>query len=296
MECSACPRSSEPPATGTPEPGTAPGVLRYRGFVLGEGQPCGHLEPPADAVCLMVLFRGRVTLGSVPGGPVHPAAYDAAVCGLRTHALLSRHGPTLAGVDIALAPWAAYRLFGVPMSELSERVTDAHELLGGSPPGLEGLALALASLPGWPDRFALLDRWLTRLMADGPRPAPHITQAWQRLTRGPMRMPVAQLARDVGWSQSQLERRFVQQIGVTPKTAARIVRLRRSLGLLSRGRPAAEVAVLAGYYDQAHFSREIKTMTGSPARLLQKCAHCSEFLQDRSTPRPAQYFSPVLVR
>ncbi|MET8949074.1 helix-turn-helix domain-containing protein [Streptomyces sp. NPDC004542] len=248
MDCPACPRTSEPPATGAPEAGAARGVLRYRGFVLGEGEPCGHLEPPADAVCLMVLFRGRVTLGSVPGGPVHPASYDAAVCGLRTRALLSRHGPPLAGVDIALAPWAAYRLFGVPMSNLSERVTDAHELLNESPQGVGDLALALASLPRWRDRFALLDRWISRLMTLGPRPAPPITQAWQRLTSGPMRLPVAELARDVGWSQSQLERRFVQQIGVTPKTAARIVRLRRSLGLLSHGRPAAEVAVLAGYW------------------------------------------------
>ncbi|WP_327350919.1 helix-turn-helix domain-containing protein [Streptomyces sp. NBC_01304] len=268
-------------------------MLRYRGFRLTAGPPCGHLEPPVGAVSLVLLLEGKLLLGSAPGGPLPTAAYTSPVCGLHTTAMVSEHESPLTGIEIALAPWAAYRMFGIPMDQLTDNVMEASELLGHD---LAPLTDALAAAPDWPARFALLDAELTGLLAGVPPHAPPVAAAWTLLARHCGAVPISQLARHVGWSQSQLERRFQEQIGVTPKAAARVLRLRRSLRLLSEGRPAAQVAELAGYYDQAHFSREFKAMTGCPARLLAKCRDCSEFLQDRGSPRPAQYFSPEHIR
>jgi transcriptional regulator GlxA family with amidase domain len=69
----------------------------------------------------------------------------------------------------------------------------------------------------------------------------------------------------VGWSHRHLIARFRQQIGLSPKTAARLVRFdgvwRR---LDQRRRPSwAQIAGEAGYADQAHLVRDFREFTGT---------------------------------
>jgi len=78
--------------------------------------------------------------------------------------------------------------------------------------------------------------------------------------------PVTGMAERAGLSQRQLLRRCLPAFGYGPKTLARILRAQRALALArSARRPGfAEVAVAAGYADQAHLSREIRALTGRP--------------------------------
>lgn len=78
-------------------------------------------------------------------------------------------------------------------------------------------------------------------------------------------------ALDTGISSRQLRRLFEFYIGDTPKTFSRIVRFQNLL----RGKPSAEALrknklfLDAGYYDQAHFIKEFKTLFGtSPSHAL----------------------------
>jgi transcriptional regulator GlxA family with amidase domain len=79
---------------------------------------------------------------------------------------------------------------------------------------------------------------------------------------------IAQVARDVGWSDRQLAREFRREIGMPPKAAARVIRFDRARRLLPRYNGAV-VAAECGYADQAHFVREFVAFTGlSPTRWL----------------------------
>jgi hypothetical protein len=71
---------------------------------------------------------------------------------------------------------------------------------------------------------ALMDRFLLGRLADGPRPSPEVGWAWARLMATGGAVPIGRLAGEVGWSHKQLIARFRQQIGLRPKTAARLVR------------------------------------------------------------------------
>jgi transcriptional regulator GlxA family with amidase domain len=69
--------------------------------------------------------------------------------------------------------------------------------------------------------------------------------------------------------------RFREQIGPSPKTAARLVRFQRAVALLGcdDGQRFAEIAQECGYYDQAHLNREFRELAGATpgafvARLL----------------------------
>jgi len=83
------------------------------------------------------------------------------------------------------------------------------------------------------------------------------------------------LARDLGVSQEVLEKRFRRRVGATPKQFASILRFRRAIAVHRPGRDLGSLALEAGYYDQAHFNRQFRFVTGSaPGALLTSEEYC----------------------
>lgn len=80
---------------------------------------------------------------------------------------------------------------------------------------------------------------------------------------------VDQLASSAGVSNRQLERRFLQEIGLGPKLLARIVRFQQVFRAVDQSNPAwAEVAIECGYYDQAHLIRDFNQFAQQTPRVL----------------------------
>jgi AraC-like DNA-binding protein len=74
---------------------------------------------------------------------------------------------------------------------------------------------------------------------------------------------VDDMARATGWPIRTLHFRAVEQIGLSPKRALRIERLHRALASFStRSDGSAEIAVSAGFTDQAHMIREFQSLLG----------------------------------
>jgi AraC-like DNA-binding protein len=66
-----------------------------------------------------------------------------------------------------------------------------------------------------------------------------------------------------GWSKSRFTALFREQVGVAPKTLARVLRFRRALELVHREEGSLlAIALAAGYYDQAHFNAEFRRLSG----------------------------------
>lgn len=75
---------------------------------------------------------------------------------------------------------------------------------------------------------------------------------------------VAELAHQAGVSERQLERLFVDAVGLSPKLYARVVRYQRVRAALARGaRPGASLAQRFGYTDQSHLLRDLTSFSGS---------------------------------
>ena len=79
---------------------------------------------------------------------------------------------------------------------------------------------------------------------------------------------VAALAAETGWSERHLLRRSRELFGYGPAVLRRVLRLQRALGSAGAGRPLAQVALDAGYSDQAHLSRDVRALTGTTLRSL----------------------------
>jgi AraC-like DNA-binding protein len=79
---------------------------------------------------------------------------------------------------------------------------------------------------------------------------------------------VAELGEAAGASTRQVERLFSRFLGIAPKTLGRVLRFQTTLRALMRdpGCTLAEVASAAGYFDQAHFIKDFKRLSGGVPR------------------------------
>jgi AraC-like DNA-binding protein len=233
-------------------------VASYTGYRIRGAEPGVHRGLPSRHLTMIITIDGTVDLAT-DGGP--PLSFHALAAGLHAWPVLIEHDGHQHGVQLGLTPLGARALLGPPAGELAGAAIDLGALLG---PVAGELVERLRSATGWRDRFAQLDQVLARIALPHSEPRAELAWAWRRLARSGGAVEVGDLAAEVGWSRQYLGRRFRDEYGLSPKTAARVMRFEVARELLGTpGRPdLAQVAATAGYYDQAHLNRDWREFTG----------------------------------
>lgn len=166
-------------------------------------------------------------------------------------------------VGISFRPAGFARFSRVAVKELVDTYGDDEGVvLGGR---VDALQERLDQASNDATVVARLDTYLLRrLEVTRERDAERVVRACLQQVQASARPPrVADLTRAMQTHERTLQRAFKHAVGVSPSFALRLERLHRSLRLLSRGeRRLARVAVDGGYYDQAHFTNEIRGLTG----------------------------------
>lgn len=121
---------------------------------------------------------------------------------------------------ILLTPWGARALLAASAAELSGRIVDASDVLGAWG---EDLVERLGEATSWEQRFATLDTLFERRLLEA-RPAQRLKGAWDRLLGGHGARPISEIAAEIGWSRRHMAQVFADEIGLSPKTIARIAR------------------------------------------------------------------------
>jgi AraC-like DNA-binding protein len=179
-------------------------------------------------------------------------------------------GPTLieapAGhscvLGMRLHPAGAYAVLGSPLSDLSGRLIDLDDLVG---PSASELAERCSEGGGAEARVRLAAEWLSARINGSSAIDPRVAWAAARLEDSHGLIGIARLQDHTGLSKKRLVEGFREQIGLTPKLYARILRFRFALTLLHQGgRSLADVAMAAGYYDQPHMNLEFRDLGGLP--------------------------------
>lgn len=87
-------------------------------------------------------------------------------------------------------------------------------------------------------------------------------------------LSIADLCKHYSVSQRWLQVQFKNYIGISPKTLQKIFRFNSGIHLLNgREQQLTDVAMESGYYDQAHFNREFKALSGVTPRAYRDRAH-----------------------
>lgn len=198
------------------------------------------------------------------------ASFSAFAAGVSDRPARTEHAGCQEGIGVHLSALGVCRLLGVRGAELANRCVDLSEMLGRD---ADELVDRLGGVAKPARRVSLVQAALAGRAGLGPEPAPEVIWAWHTLRLAPS-VRVADLATEVGWSRTRLASRFSAQVGLSPKRFSRVVRFERACRLLARGASSpAEVAVRAGYYDQAHLSRDLRALAGTtPATLAAELA------------------------
>jgi len=245
-------------------------VGSYAGYRDAGVPPAIHRGLPSPGLTLIFTLDDQLTIAEHPD-PAQPAeSFDTLLGGLHTRPALITHEGSQSGVQLALSPFGARALLGMPAGELAGIDVHGHEVLGAFAERVQERLRAAAT---WAERFAILDQaLLSRLRATSERAGVscEVSYAWRRLLQSRGTVPVAELAAETGWSDRHLRARFQAETGLAPKAAARVIRFDRARRVLQRravaGEPLrlAELAASCGYFDQAHLDREFGLLAGCP--------------------------------
>jgi AraC-like DNA-binding protein len=158
-------------------------------------------------------------------------------------------------------PWGFHPLSRVPMRDLKNTVRSAEQVLGDA---FESLARATADGQEPEAKLAQLEQALLQVLASMPKP---------KLLSRPMAIDVlkargtariTEIRRKHDMQARRLQRVFLEELGVTAKIFARIVRFNHAKSMIERD-SAIDLRQLAhecGYADQSHFTRNFREMFG----------------------------------
>lgn len=219
----------------------------------------------------IIINLGPALDVSLPGRPGVFARFDGPfVAGLHGAHTVVRTPGEQTGVQVNVSPVGARVLFGMPMSEVANRVVGLEDVLGQD---VEVLVDRLRDVPDWGTRFDFLDAALLRRFGNATGPSEAMAWTWTQLVAAGGNLDVAALAESLNWSPKRLISEFRDQLGLPPKLVGRIVRFNQARRRLEREGAAVSLAAIAdecGYYDQAHFNHDFREFAGiSPGGFLQ---------------------------
>jgi AraC-like DNA-binding protein len=159
--------------------------------------------------------------------------------------------------SICFKPWGLRRFTSFPLHEATNLNIDLHHAFGPPVAEIEERIDASRTVA---ERKALVESFLTARMAE--REDRFAIGAVGLVVDSGGTMPVTAMASEAALSRKQFERRFREEVGLAPKPFSRIVRFQRALWLLRGPLRTIEVAYESGYFDQPHFNREFKELSG----------------------------------
>src|SRR6516225_5493844 len=172
-------------------------------------------------------------------------------------------------IGIEFSPHGAFPLFGVPMHEtVDEKIFDSEVLFGR---WARETREVLCNLEEVNEKVNFIQEELIKLSRRKQQDNRLMDFCVSALKLAYGRMPVRELERRTGYSRRYLDLLFRHQVGLSPKVLASIFRFQTLYQKWARGVPydVLKKELYEYYYDQAHFSKEFKRMTGhSPRELM----------------------------
>jgi AraC-like DNA-binding protein len=254
-------------AVGPPHPALRPYVRQYFGGTEETYQPLVRRELPSEIAPLIINFGPPFRVFDPIDGSKYQQVSSFVTGAFDSFVVVGTTG-AYACIQVNFTLLGMRLFLQRPLHELANKIVSLDDVFGSDG---DRLVSELYEAPTWASRFDIVDREILKRVAELSAPAPSVQWAWRRMLRSAGQVAISDLAREVGWSHKHLVSRFTEEIGLTPKVMARVLRFGHAANLLEtseRGQ-LAQIAVDCGYYDQAHFTRDFRAFAGvSPMELL----------------------------
>ncbi len=240
-------------------------------FWLLEGSPTEVPATPERLLpdgCIEIIlnlgarFRQVDAMGA---GSLQPATY---VVGQMTSPVLVAPTGRVQMLGIRFVPGGSLPFLAPPALEFADRITPLDDLAGDL---ARELRLYLDGESFDRPMLTRIESALAR-RASGHRGAePALRSALHDFIANQGGFTVDELAGSLDITPRQLQRRFRNEIGIGPKLLSRILRFQHVFRAVESNAPDwTEVAIEAGYFDQAHLIRDFHQFAGQTPALLFK--------------------------
>jgi AraC-like DNA-binding protein len=175
-------------------------------------------------------------------------------------------------MGVRLRPPGARVVLGRPLREIAALSVDLADLIGAEAGVLAERCYAAQSVAA---RFQIVAEWIAARIAGAPGMEEAVTWALARLDASGGTAPIGDLRAHLGLSKARFASLFRNQIGLTPKLYARVVRFHQTLTLLQEqgeGR-LIDVALDSSFYDQPHMNAEFRSLGGLTPRAFLAARH-----------------------
>ncbi len=161
---------------------------------------------------------------------------------------------------IKFIPGGFFKIFRLPANRFNNRSRDAAEYLGEQVNEI-GNYLKETHLSR---KIECVDTWLLERLQGQKKTDRNIDDAIRLIERSRGNISLRELEQATYTTKRTLERHFLEQVGLHPKTFSRLVRFNGVIRFIESNLNVKwrQLADLFGYYDQSHFIHEFKTLTG----------------------------------
>lgn len=233
-------------------------LYRLRHFVLNGNRPLSFKPfPPRPEQCLVFYPRGYEVLENATSGE-RTQRPRSVLCGQFTQRVNRYNSyPEFMMIEADLLPGALHRLTGMPLKEITNKDIEAEAVFGAE---IRRVDERLGSAASYDEMIALIERFFLHLVRKEKKNGLPVDQALRGVIHDAADYSVDRLAQKAFLSPRQLERKFDERIGVSPKTFLRICRFNQSywMHLKHPDRDWLRIAVACGYNDYQHLVKDYK--------------------------------------
>jgi AraC-like DNA-binding protein len=170
-------------------------------------------------------------------------------------------------VSVRFHPGGLYKFLGIPMPEFLNKNIDAALVLGNE---ISEVNDRMANAKSYHDMISIMEAYLLEQMQKVKRSYHPVDTIGQLILQNPQSFSLDKFASKACLSASQMERRFIQQVGIPPKLFARVCRFYQAFVMKEKAPflSCRDIALDAGYTDYQHLVRDFKQFSDSTPKVL----------------------------
>ncbi|MBZ0315495.1 MAG: helix-turn-helix domain-containing protein [Anaerolineae bacterium] len=191
---------------------------------------------------------------------------------------------TLAGMGqvfgVKFKPASFYPVLQSSVAALTDHVIPLAQIFG---PACQDLSRTIFALPDDTDRITAMEGFLRAHLPEPDATVCRINDMVDSIIRDREILKVEDVAARFNLGTRTLQRLFQQYVGVSPKWVIKRFRLHEAIERMTAGEAHdwPKLAVELGYFDQAHFIKDFKTLVGqTPAEYARQCSKSGQLTRN----------------
>lgn len=181
-------------------------------------------------------------------------------------------------IAVTFYPFGACNFFGFPLLEIENTSVNLNDIDNRSFRLVEEQICLAASMR---ERISIIEKYLlSRLKPIAGEDLLMIQKGISLINGTKGQISTTVLSEKLFTTSKSLQRKFSALIGKPPKQFTRIVRFQQTISSFSTDKSLTQLAIDNGYFDQAHFIKDFKALSGyTPKEFMAYCPCASDYFR-----------------